>query len=277
MRAGPDHGNPRRTPPPTQVSRGRRTPRGAGPRPRWRGARPRAPPSRTSSRIASDLRRAPQPLGELVADQRPGEVELLLGPLVGQPLLPQLLPVREDPLPRRRRRRRRAGRSRSAPGAPSRPAVHQAQRPGQLPGRGPGLRSRSPSALFTAITSASSRMPFLMPWSWSPVRARVSKQEGVDHAGHGDLGLAHADRLDQHHVVAGGLEHRHRLAWSPGRRRRGCRRSATAGCRRPGRPAAAPSGSCRRGPSRRCGRRTGRRRARRPGGPRRSAGCRAPR
>ena len=32
---------------------------------------------------------------------------------------------------------------------------------------------RSPSALLTAITSAISRMPFLIPCSWSPVRARV--------------------------------------------------------------------------------------------------------
>ena len=36
--------------------------------------------------------------------------------------------------------------------------------------------SRSPSALLTAITSAISRMPFLMPCSWSPVRARVRKR-----------------------------------------------------------------------------------------------------
>ena len=33
--------------------------------------------------------------------------------------------------------------------------------------------SCSPSALLTATTSAISRMPFLMPCSWSPVRARV--------------------------------------------------------------------------------------------------------
>ncbi len=36
--------------------------------------------------------------------------------------------------------------------------------------------SRSPSALLTAITSAISRMPFLIPCSWSPVRARVRKR-----------------------------------------------------------------------------------------------------
>ena len=49
------------------------------------------------------------------------------------------------------------------------------------------------------------------------------EQEGVDHAGDGDLGLADADGLDQHHVVARRLEHHHRLRWSRGRRRRGCR------------------------------------------------------
>jgi len=37
--------------------------------------------------------------------------------------------------------------------------------------------SRSPSALFTAITSAISRIPFLMPWSWSPVRAMVKNKK----------------------------------------------------------------------------------------------------
>ena len=37
-------------------------------------------------------------------------------------------------------------------------------------------RSCWPSALFTAMTSASSRMPFLIPCSWSPVRAIVSSR-----------------------------------------------------------------------------------------------------
>ena len=42
------------------------------------------------------------------------------------------------------------------------------------------------------------------------------EQEGVDHAGDRDLGLADADGLDQHHVVAGGLEHDHRLGGGAG-------------------------------------------------------------
>ena len=54
------------------------------------------------------------------------------------------------------------------------------------PAPAPPLRPRarcSPSALLTAITSASSRTPFLMPCSSSPVRASVSSEERVDHVG----------------------------------------------------------------------------------------------
>jgi LAO/AO transport system kinase len=42
------------------------------------------------------------------------------------------------------------------------------------------------------------------------------QQEGVDHLGDGDLVLANAHRLDDDHVVAGGLEHEHRLAGRAG-------------------------------------------------------------
>ena len=49
---------------------------------RSRAARRPARRRRTSSRIARDAGRAPQPLVELVAHQRPGEVELLAGALV---------------------------------------------------------------------------------------------------------------------------------------------------------------------------------------------------
>src|SRR6478672_10404008 len=43
--------------------------------------------------------RVPQPLGELVADQRPGELELLLRALLGDTLLPHGLAMCKDPLP----------------------------------------------------------------------------------------------------------------------------------------------------------------------------------
>ena len=91
------------------------------------------------------------------------------------------------------------------------------------------------------------------------------QQERVDHLGDGDLGLPDADGLDDHDVVAGGLEHEHRLARGAGhaaeRRPEGQGRMKAARWRR-----ARPSGSGRRGSSRRCGARSGRRRARRPGG-----------
>ena len=103
------------------------------------------------------------------------------------------------------------------------------------------------------------------------------EEERVDHAGDGHLRLADADRLDQHHVVAGGLEHGHRLHGGAGDAAERARRRAGPDVGVRGRPTASPSGSCRRAPSRRCGRWTGRPRARRPGGPPRSAGCRAPR
>ena len=49
------------------------------------------------------------------------------------------------------------------------------------------------------------------------------QQEGVDHAGDGVLGLADADRLDEHDVVAGRLQHDDRLAGRAGPPRRACR------------------------------------------------------
>ncbi len=53
-----------------------------------------------------------------------------------------------------------------------------------------------PSALLTAITSASSSTPFLMPCKLVAGAGQREQQEGVHHAGHGGLGLADADRLD---------------------------------------------------------------------------------
>ena len=41
----------------------------------------------------------------------------------------------------------------------------------------PRVSASRSSALLTAMTSAISRIPFLMPWSWSPVRARVRNRK----------------------------------------------------------------------------------------------------
>ena len=72
--------------------------------------------------------------------------------------------------------------------------------------------ARSPSALLIAITSASSSTPFLIPCRLSPVRASISSRNVSTIAGDRGLGLADADRLDEHDVVAGRLEHHDRLA-----------------------------------------------------------------
>ena len=57
-------------------------------------------------------RRPAQPLGELVADQRPGEVQLLLGPLGGQAVGAQVVAVARGRVPRPRARRSRSAPSR---------------------------------------------------------------------------------------------------------------------------------------------------------------------
>ena len=105
-----------------------------------------------------------------------------------------------------------------------------------------------------------------MPCRLSPAARQHQQHERVDHVGHGRLGLPDADRLDEHHVVAGRLEHDDGLARgagdaaeAPAARRRADERVLV------DRPAAS-SGSCRRGCCRRCGSTTGRRRARRRGG-----------
>ena len=59
-------------------------------------------------------------------------------------------------------------------------------------------------------------IPRLMPWSSSPAARRHQQHEQVDHVGHRELGLAHADRLDEHDVEAGRLAQQHRLAGAAG-------------------------------------------------------------
>ena len=77
----------------------RRRPRGSG---RRRAvARQLAGQHRVAYLVADrrHARRAAQPLVELVAHQRPGELQLLLGPLVGQAVGAEVLAVGEHPLP----------------------------------------------------------------------------------------------------------------------------------------------------------------------------------
>ena len=87
--------------------------------------------------------RPPQPLLELVAHQRPGELELLVGALRLETVLPERLPVLEDPRPDvvdARVLQAGAGEHRWRPSPSSR--VHQAQRAGELLGRGLAPRRR---------------------------------------------------------------------------------------------------------------------------------------
>ena len=71
----------------------------------------------------------------------------------------------------------------------------------------------SPSDLLTAMASASSRTPFLIPCSSSPDPGSARDEEEVDHLGDGGLSLADADGLDQDDVEPRGLteEQDHRL------------------------------------------------------------------
>ena len=162
-------------------------------------------------------------------------------------------------------------------GAHSLVAADQPERAGQLAGRGPGLLLPVAVGLVDRDDVGDLEDALLDALELVAGAGQGEEEEGVDHAGDGDLGLTHADRLDQHHVVPRGLEDRHRLhgrAGDPAERAGGRRGPDEA---RWGRSPAGPSGSCRRAPSRRCGRWTGRPRARRPGARRRSAGCRASR
>ena len=245
----------------------RRTPRGAGRRPPPPGSSPRSTCSRTSARTRRTGVGATEPLLELVAHQRPRRSRAAGGRAS------------------RRARRRRGGRGGRAPRCQtsSTPVAGEARAGDDR--RGP-RRGRAPSAARRRAHGRPTRA------SVSPVAVGLvhrdhvgeledaaldalelvagagqgEEQEGVDHAGHRRLGLADADRLDQHHVVRRGLEHEHRLAGGPGHAAQRARRWGWPGCRRRGvgRRASA-SGSCRRAPTRRCAGCSGRPRARRPG------------
>ena len=121
--------------------------------------------------------RVAQPLVELVADQRPGEVELLLRRACRPGRRRRAGRGGRGPGPTGRRRRCRAARRPVTTGGAHSPLPRTSRRaPASSRAAARASSCRSPSALLTAITSAISRMPFLMPWSWSPVRARVRKR-----------------------------------------------------------------------------------------------------
>ena len=70
----------------------------------------------------------------------------------------------------------------------------------------------SPSALLTAIMSASSTTPFLDALQLVAGARQHQREEEIGHVGDRGLGLADADGLDQDDIEARGLAQEHRLA-----------------------------------------------------------------
>ena len=86
-------------------------------------------------------------------------------------------------------------------GAHSPAAAHQPQRAGQLPGRGPGLLLAVAVGLVDRDHVGDLEDALLDALELVAGAGQGEEQERVDHPGDGDLGLADADGLDQHHVV----------------------------------------------------------------------------
>ncbi len=188
------------------------------------GSSPESTAARTSSRIGRDRGRATQSLVELVAHQRPGEVELLAGALAEQPVLAEVLAVGEDALPDVVDTGPGEGRAGDDRGRPLPPAVDEPQGPGELAGGAPRLLLAVAVGLVDRDHVGDLQDALLDPLELVAGAGEGEEQERVDHPGDGDLGLPDADRLDQHHVVPGGLEHQHRLGGGPGDAAQGARR-----------------------------------------------------
>ena len=138
------------------------------------------------------------------------------GALVGEAVGAEVVAVRQHPLPHVVDAdvvQRRAGHHRRRPLAA---AAHQPQRAGQLAGGRPGLLLAVAVGLVDRDHVGDLEDALLDALELVAGAGQGEEEEGVDHAGHGDLGLADADGLDQHHVVRRRLEHRHRLHGRPG-------------------------------------------------------------
>ena len=72
-------------------------------------------------------------------------------------------------------------------------------------------------------------IPRLMPCSSSPPAGEATRRKQVDEVGHRHLGLADADRLDEHDVEAGRLAQEQRLAGAAGDAAEGAAGRATGG------------------------------------------------
>ena len=186
---------------------------------RWWGtggrrARPprRRPAARPPGRPAE---RVDQPLADLGPHPRhrlagPEPVE----PAVGRAGGPRT--ARSRPTPRRRRCRAAPTRGRTGtvqPGCLGRSRC-TACRWSATARRAAG--SRSPSALLTTIDVGQLHDPPLDALQLVAAPGGGQQDEAVDHVGHDGLGLADADRLDEHHVEAGGLAQQGGLTGAPG-------------------------------------------------------------
>ena len=251
----------------------RRTPRGSGRRRAAPGARRRAPAARISSRTALTPAERRSRCCELVADQRPGELELLVGALRRRgPRSPSDSRCVEHPRPDvvdAGVLQAGAGEHRRDPAL--RAAVHQPQRAGQLLGRRPRLVGAVAVGLVHRDHVGDLEDALLDPLQLVAGAGQGQEQERVDHARPRSPRTGRRRRSRPAPRRTPRPRARSSPGSSPGPRRRACRPRARAGCRRAGRRPAAPSGSCRRAPSRRCAPTTGRPRARRPGRAGRSA------
>ena len=95
-------------------------------------------------------------------------------------------------------------------------AAHQPQRAGQLARGGPGLVLAVAVGLVDRDHVGDLEDALLDALQLVAGAGQGQEEERVDHPGHGHLGLADADGLDQHDVVRRRLEHRHRLHGGPG-------------------------------------------------------------
>ncbi len=94
--------------------------------------------------------------------------------------------------------------------------LEQAQRAGQLAGRGAGVEFVRAVRLVHGDDVGELQDALLDALELVAGAGQGEQQEAVDHARDGGLGLADADGLHQHHVVAGRLHHHHRLAGGTG-------------------------------------------------------------
>ena len=165
-----------------------------------------SPASTSAADLVADRRhagRAAQPLVELVADQRPGELQLLLGALVGQAVRAEVLAVGQHPLPDVVHPGRRVSPEQVSTGGaqPSPPA--RTSRSAPASSRAAAVASARPVAVGLVDRDHVGDLQDALLDALELVAGagQGQEQERVDHPGDRDLRLADADGLDEHDVV----------------------------------------------------------------------------